>query len=196
MIPLLLVRHGPTQWNAEGRIQGHTDVRLSDAGRAEVARWSLPEEFHDYGWSVSPLQRALETARLLGVAHARPDPRLMEMSWGQWEGCTRAELRARHGVHAVENEARGLDFCPPGGESPRGVRARLMDWIVDVAAHGRPAGAVTHKGVITTAMALATGWDLTSKRPHRLDWSSAHLFGLDADGTLTIRRLNIGLADS
>lgn len=196
MIPLLLIRHGPTQWNVEGRIQGHTDLCLSEAGRAQVALWSLPEEFRQYDWAVSPLRRAMETARLLGVDHARPDPRLMEMSWGQWEGYTRSELRARHAADLGENERRGLDFCPPGGESARGVRARLEDWITDVRARGRPVGAVTHKGVITAALALATDWDLISKRPYRLDWSSAHLFGLHADGTLTIQRLNIVLAQS
>lgn len=194
MIPVLLIRHGPTQWNVEGRMQGHTDVSLSAAGRSEVSGWSLPHEFHNYDWAVSPLRRATETADLLGITNAQPEPRLKEMSWGEWEGYTRAALRKRHGASVVQNEARGIDFRPTGGESVRDVRARFNDWLDEIATRGRPTGAVTHKGVIMVALALATGWDLTSKRPHRLDWSSAHLFSLHVNGSLEIQRLNIALA--
>lgn len=193
MTPLLLIRHGRTGWNAEGRIQGQADIALSADGRAEVARWSVPREFRDYDWVASPLARAMETARLLGVADTHLDPRLMEMNWGEWEGRTLAELRAANGVSMANNEARGLDFRPPGGESPRAVQMRFSEWIADVAARGRPVAAITHKGVIRAALAIATGWDMASKPPHRLDWSRAHLFRVDGDGGLMVDRLNITL---
>ena len=50
MINVLLIRHGPTDWNVKGRIQGHTDVSLSTHGRAQVSRWSVPAEFRQYLW--------------------------------------------------------------------------------------------------------------------------------------------------
>jgi len=65
------------------------------------------------------------------------------------------------------NEARGLDFRPDGGESPRKVRARLESLLADLAA-GPDAILVTHKGVIRAAVSLATGWDMTAKPPLRL----------------------------
>lgn len=193
MIPILLIRHGPTEWSVKGRIQGHTDVSLGEIGRTEVARWSVPQEFRGYDWVASPLARAMETAHLLGARDACPEPRLMEMNWGRWEGRTLAGLRAANGQDMTSNEARGLDFCPPGGETPRTVQARFRDWVADVVTRGRPVAAVTHKGVIRAALAIATGWDMTSKPPHRLDWSSAHLFQVGGDGGLTVDRMNITL---
>lgn len=195
MIPVLLIRHGPTAWTVQGRIQGHRDVCLSEAGRVEVGRWRLPHEFREYDWVASPLARAVETAQLLGAVDLCADPRLAEMSWGQWEGYTQAEIRAANAVAAAENEADGLDFTPPGGESPRTVLVRLQDWLADVVRWGRPVIAVTHKGVIWAALAMATGWDMTGKSPHRLDWTSAHLFGIEGDGTLGLQRLNIALVN-
>ncbi|MFQ5937677.1 MAG: histidine phosphatase family protein [Acidiferrobacterales bacterium] len=194
MIPIVLIRHGPTAWNAAQRIQGHTDVSLGEIGRAEVARWSVPEEFQRYDWVASPLARAMETARLLGGGNARPEPRLMEMNWGQWEGYTETERQTANGLGMADSEARGLDFHPPGGESVRTVRARFEDWIGEVTASGQPTVAVTHKGVIRIALSIATGWDMISKSPHRLNWASAHLFQIDGNGSLGIKRLNIGLA--
>lgn len=189
MTPIVLIRHGPTAWNAERRIQGHTDVSLGEIGRAEVARWSVPEESQSYDWVASPLVRAMETARLLGGGNARPEPRLMEMNWGQWEGYTETERHAANGLGMADSEARGLDFHPPGGESVRTVRARFEDWIGEVTASGRP----TVAGVIRIALSIATGWDMISKSPHRLNWASAQLFRIDGNGSLSVERLNIGL---
>ena len=62
-----------------------------------------------------------------------------------------------------------------------------------IAQTGRPTAAVTHKGVIRAVLALATGWDMRDKPPHRLDWSAAHLFRLDASGEPKIARLNVAL---
>jgi broad specificity phosphatase PhoE len=90
-------------------------------------------------------------------------------------------------------EAAGLDLRPPGGESPREVQARVRPLLAEIAQSGRPTAAVTHKGVIRAVLALATGWDMRDKPPHRLDWSAAHLFRLDASGKPRIARLNVAL---
>jgi probable phosphoglycerate mutase len=90
-------------------------------------------------------------------------------------------------------EAAGLDFKPPGGESPRDVQARLAPLLAEIAAGGRPVAAVTHKGVIRAVLALATRWDMHGKPPTRLDWRAIHLFRLDAAGQPSPDRFNLAL---
>lgn len=192
MMRLALLRHGPTEWNAERRLQGRADIPLSPAGRAAVARRRIPPELAGLRWLASPLARARETARLLGI-EAAEEPALIEMDYGAWEGRTLAAIRAAAPVAAAANEARGLDFRPPGGESPRDVQARLSVLARRLLAEGRDTAAVTHKGVIRAALALATGWDMTGRPPLRLDWTAAHLFLLDAAGTWSLERADIPL---
>ena len=91
----------------------------------------------------SPLRRCVETAALLGAPDAAREPRIIEMDWGDWQGESFAALRERLGEEMRENEARGLDFRPPGGESPRLVLARLKPWLKDDRA-GRRADARRH----------------------------------------------------
>lgn len=195
MTRVLFIRHARTAWNQEKRIQGHTDVPLSDAGRAELSGRQLPIPFRRWAVFVSPLSRAVETARLLGLEAAVADPRLMEMHYGAWEGFTRAELRARYGETLGVRTSPGLDFRPHGGESPRELRDRLICWLDQVRSSRSDAVAVTHKGVIRMALAMATGWDLVSKAPARLRWDCAHLFTLPADqaGAIRVADLNMEL---
>lgn len=194
-MPLLaLIRHGPTTWNALRRIQGQTDVPLSERGRAAVAGWRVPDELAGCRWVVSPLQRALETAQLLGLGSPPREPALMEMHWGAWQGENLAELRRRLGAEMRRNEARGLDFQPPGGESRRMLQQRLHAWFRRAAATGQPTAAVTHKGVVHATLALACGWDMSGKPPVRLRWDCAHLFMLDASGLPRVERVNVPLA--
>ena len=194
MTRLALIRHAATAYNEERRMQGGRDVPLSAAGRAAASRWRIPPALAGADWLTSPLARARETARLLGAANAAIEPRLVEMNWGRWEGCTIAELRAGLGAAMAENEALGLDFRPEGGESPREVQARIVPWLAEIAARGRPVCAVTHKGVIRAVFALASGWGMTGKPPARLDWSAAQLFTLAADGAPAVEQLNLALA--
>ena len=138
---MVMIRHAPTAWNAAGRIQGHTDVPLGGDGRRALAGRRLPERFGAYRVHSSPLARAVETAALLGLDAPVLDRRLMEMDWGEWEGSTRAALAAADPAGVARNEAGGPDFRPPGGESPREVQARIVDWARSAAA-GPPPGAM------------------------------------------------------
>jgi probable phosphoglycerate mutase len=165
MTPVLLIRHGPTDWNERGLIQGRADVALSARGRAEVARWRLPAAWAEARLLTSPLRRAYDTAVLLSGRAPSVDARLIEMDWGKWQGRRLAELRAAAPASMAKSEARGLDFRPPGGESPREVCARLRALFAELAADPEPAVAICHKGVIRAALALATGWDMRSRPP-------------------------------
>lgn len=203
MTPLVLIRHGPTAWNAAGRIQGHSDQPLSPAGRRAVMAWCLPADLagaaiRDWRLLSSPLRRARETAALLWPDLA-PDalesaPALIEMGWGAWEGRRLAALRREGGAAVAAEEARGLDFRPPGGESPRIVQRRLTPFLAGLACVGRPSAAVTHKGVIRAIYALASGWDMTGEAPDKLGDACLHRFRLDAAGRPEIDRLNVPLA--
>jgi broad specificity phosphatase PhoE len=139
----------------------------------------------------SPLSRCVQTAALLGASDATREPRIIEMDWGEWEGRTLAELREELGDAMTQNEARGLDFRPPGGESPRAVIERIKPWLREVAAAGVPTLAITHRGVIRAILAEASGWDMRGKPPAKLDWRAVHFFMLDAQGKPSVERLNV-----
>src|SRR5258708_26648010 len=188
-----VLRHGPTEWSGAHRLQGRSDLPLSPAGRDGVARWRVPPELAGWQWLTSPLRRATETAELLGLVQARRESRLIELAWGAWEGSTLAELDRIPEAALAERAAAGLEFQPPGGESPREVQARLLPLLAEIAHIGRPTGAITHKGVIRAVFALASGWDMLGKPPARLDWQSPHLFPLDADGPPAVDRLHLPL---
>ncbi len=194
MTPLAVLRHGPTEWNRVGRMQGRRDMPLADDAAAELAQRVLPPRFADWDVVSSPLVRAAETASLITSRVVPIDPRLIETDWGQWEGRTHAELEAQFGAEFTAAASRGLDFQPPGGESPRMVQARLKRWLAERAALGRPTVAVVHKGIITALLSLATGWPLLGRPPIKLDWACLHVFGLAGDGTLELVEPNVPLA--
>ena len=189
---LLVIRHGPTDWNEAGLIQGHTDRLLSEGGREQIRAARLPAGWADAQCLSSPLSRATETAILLGL-DPTPEPRLIEMAWGEWEGKTLAALRGELGAAMEENEAKGLDFRPPGGESPRDVQGRLRPLLRGL--RGRTVF-VTHKGVLRALYALATGWTMTGKAPQKLLDGRAHAFAVAADGLPSLVEVNIPLEPS
>jgi probable phosphoglycerate mutase len=188
MTLVALLRHGDTAWSAEGRIQGRRDVPLSAAGRAALVDFRLPAQCRQMRVITSPLSRCTETAALIGAANAARDERLLEMSWGEWEGRVLAELRGELGEAMQANEARGWDFRPAGGESPREVLARVRGWLRQC---DGPTLAVTHRGVIRAIFAAATGWDMRGVPPAKLDWRAVHLFRVATGGEPAVEALNV-----
>jgi broad specificity phosphatase PhoE len=186
MTRLALLRHADTAWSAAGRIQGRVDLPL-----LKNISISLPDACRDMRVVTSPLGRCVETAALLGAAGAEREPRIIEMDWGAWQGETLQDLRARMPEAMRDNEARGLDFLPPEGESPRMVLARLKTWLSEIGSKGVPTLAVTHRGVIRVILAEACGWDMRGPPPAKLDWQAVHLFLLDAGGKPSVDRLNV-----
>ena len=154
---LYYVRHGETDFNAEQRLQGRQDTLLNARGRSQARECGelLRELFardnrsaHDFHYVASPLQRARETMEILRPPLGLPvepyetDNRLMEISYGAWEGLTLPEIDARMPGMLAERESDKWDFSPPGGESYRELTARIGDWYASlkqdtvVAAHG------------------------------------------------------------
>ncbi len=191
---IALVRHGPTEWNEEGRIQGRLDMPLSAAGRAKMAALAPPKSFENVRAFSSPLSRARETAELLGLRNVTLDARLSEHNWGQWEGLTRAEILAHDGDDAFERAGKGIDFTPLGGERTADLLARVRAFLVDVAAEDSPAIAVAHRGVLRSAYAIATGWQMLTPMPDELDLSKALVLEVGRGGDIAIAALNVELA--
>lgn len=183
---LALLRHGVTEWNRQGRIQGRTDIPLDEEGRRRLDGLSLPEEWRAAALHASPLSRAVETAERLGGGRTvRRDPRLAEMGWGDWEGRRGVDLRADPQSGYRDLEEWGWDFRPPGGESPAEVRERLSGWLADLARMAEPAHlAVTHVGVIRVLLAMAWGWPFRGAPPFRVKRDRLYALALDPDGTL------------
>jgi probable phosphoglycerate mutase len=162
---LYLIRHGQTDWNAEGRLQGGKDIPLNDIGRVqagEAARrlMSLRPDFSDLAYVASPMSRAQETMTLLrrelGLhEHVfRTDQRLREITFGEWEGQTWAEIVARLPDAARARAADKWHFVPPGGESYAMLAERVRPWFD---ALERDTVAVAHGGIARALMVLAAG---------------------------------------
>ena len=147
MTTLLLVRHGETDWNAEGRLQGHTDRPLSDYGQRQARELAdeLAGEPLDAIYA-SDLERARETAEIVGERLGLPvtvDPELREKDWGTWEGLTPAE---RDSVELV-------------GESTEAHQERILRALERIAER-HPGGrvlVVTHGGSMRRVQTAALG---------------------------------------
>jgi broad specificity phosphatase PhoE len=166
---LYFVRHGETDWNLERRLQGQHDIPLNALGRTQAQRCGAilhdllagsgrPADEYDY--LSSPLGRARETMELMRAAlgldpgRYRTDARLMEMSFGRWEGFTFAELQAREANALAARERDKWGFVLPGGESYAQLEVRVRAWYESVeretvvSAHGGVCRAlIAHLGV-------------------------------------------------
>jgi probable phosphoglycerate mutase len=142
------VRHGLTDWNVQGRLQGQHDIPLNREGRAQAVRCgellrdlfardgSKPE---DFGYVSSPLVRASETMELvratLGLERTGygVDRRLAEIAFGQWEGFTLEDVLARDKDVIAKRDADKWNFLPPEGESYEQVAKRVGAWFDSLA---------------------------------------------------------------
>ena len=166
---LYYVRHGQTDWNFERRLQGQHDIPLNALGRTQAAQCGriLRDLFArdgrkpgDFDYCASPLGRARVTMELLRAEldldpeAYRTDLRLMEMSFGRWEGFTVDELRKREAPALAARDRDKWNFALPGGESYAQLMVRVRGWYETierdtvVAAHGGVARAlIGHLGI-------------------------------------------------
>ncbi len=149
---ILLARHGETQWNRDGRFQGHADPPLNDVGRDQAAE--LAESLARRSLAAlytSDLRRAAETAELVGRRIGLavvPHPGLREIDVGSWSGLTREEIIERFPSewHAwARGEDRGHD-----GERRDAFGRRVMGALVEIADRypGQSIAVVAHGGVV------------------------------------------------
>lgn len=163
MIRLLLVRHGETDWNGAGRLQGRLDVALSERGRAQ-ARALQPAlaTFTPSFVVTSALRRTAETAEELATSPDRADHRLDEAHLGRWEGEYSARLQDAAPEEYTAWRA-GL-LRPPGGESFEELTERVVEGISDAVQEAASGGhrsllVVTHGGPVRALLRRAVGLD-------------------------------------
>jgi len=178
MIRLALLRHGHTQWNREGRVQGRSDIALDDEARMQLAALCLPPPWDRAALWSSPLVRAADTAKLVADRAPRTDPALIEMNWGAWEGRIAAELRADPTCDHRDIETWGWNYTPPEGESPAALRERLVPWAQSLTAD---TVAVCHIGVMRVLMAHASGWNFDGPAPFAVKRNRLFLIEIDAE---------------
>lgn len=164
-VPLIAIRHGQTDWNAEGRLQGQRDIPLNDTGRAQAVRngqtlAGLITDPDDWDFISSPLGRTLETMQIVRAqldldAHAfSRDAAIVEASFGAWEGFTMDELKQRDRAAYRARKDDRWGAVPPGGESYAMVGIRVGAWLETLT---RPTVAVCHGGVIRVLRAIVEG---------------------------------------
>ena len=175
MTRLILIRHGETDWNAEGRWQGHADVPLNSRGHAqaeETAR-SLAGEKIDAIY-VSDLRRTEQTAEPLARAQGlevRVDRRLREIDQGEWQGLLISEIQSRYADEFRRRRENPLEVAPPGGETALQVRERVLAAVQDIlSAHpGQTVAIVSHGFALAVIRAYFQGvpigkvWELVPK---------------------------------
>jgi len=172
--PLIyVVRHGQTDWNAEGRFQGSRDIPINEIGRYQadsngtVLQSLLGDAAKDFEFVSSPLGRARETMERIRIRLELPpgdyqtDDRLIEVSFGDWEGHTLKELEAGENaaqMRTAERRAGKWDFLPPGdhAESYQILAWRVAAWHGSVT---RPTVCVCHGGIIRALFHLVGGME-------------------------------------
>ena len=150
---IYLIRHGRTEFNAEGRYQGHCDSALTPLGREQAAAngallKTLIGDPTGWRFESSPLGRAMDTANIIaaeaGLGAPIPEPRLREISMGGWDGLTEEEI-SHLDPEAVRGATRyDIFFRAPDGEGLETLTARLKSWLDEAIADGRPRIAVSH----------------------------------------------------
>ena len=169
-----VIRHGETEWNLDGRWQGHTDVPLNEVGRTQARR--LADRMRAGGPRFaaiysSDLQRAWETACTLGAAidlQPQPLPALREIDVGRWSGMDSAQVRALDGDTYARIQS-GEDLARGGGERFLDLYNRAVAAIEQLAAQcaGATLAIVTHGGVVR-ALLLHAARDKQGVNPYRI----------------------------
>ncbi|MEO6294692.1 MAG: histidine phosphatase family protein [Candidatus Limnocylindria bacterium] len=178
---LVLVRHGVTDWNREGRWQGQLDPPLSESGRREAGRVAQriggDPELRPGRIVSSTLARSVETARIIGQGigvDVQGEPRLMEIGAGEWEGRTHAELETDDGDRYRVWRASGGIGQPPGGEPIEAATRRVVELLGELAAADEaPTMLVSHGGTLRIVARVL--FDLGGDRTRALDVDNASI---------------------
>ena len=174
---LMLVRHGESTYNAEGRIQGQEDAPLSARGRAQAER--VAERLRAYQFDAcyaSDLSRAADTAR--AIMHHHPDVPFMfttllrEIKFGVFEGKVMPEIEQSYPDEYAQWMENRRGFTPPGAESVEELHARagrVLAWLRD---RGREDGTllvVAHGGIFISVVAQALGLPMEERYRFHFD---------------------------
>lgn len=196
---LLLIRHGETDWNAVGRIQGEIDIPLNAHGREQAQRLAAALAARDGIARIysSDLARALETARILGRAtHASviTNPALRERRFGAFQGRTFPDIRVSDPAASERWRRRDPSWAPPGGETLLEFRDRIVPAVAALARQnaGQQIAVVAHGGVLDVLYRAATGQELELARAWKIPNAAVNRVLWTADSGFTL----VGWADT
>lgn len=195
---VMVVRHGETEWNTEGRRQGHLDSTLTAKGRAQAE--ALAQRFTPESCSAiysSDLGRAYETAKVIAEKTGHEvvaDARLRERNLGIFQGLDGDEIRARYPREYEEHRNGGADHAVPEGESFRQQTRRNMACLEELAKRhtGQIIMVVTHGGVLSALFRHTL--DISLDAPRRFSFKNASvntfrfqdgIWGLETWGDVT-----------
>jgi probable phosphoglycerate mutase len=192
MTTLILVRHGETDWNRDGRWQGHADAPLNERGR-EQARTLADELAGEHVGAVysSDLSRARETAAIIAERLGREvslDARLREVHVGRWSGLTMEEIETRFPGDVARWRASAADHAFGDGETYAAMSQRVVAAVEEIAARhvGEQIVVVLHGGPIRALLAHAAGITYDEQRRRRAHLSNCGYVRIGArDGALT-----------
>ncbi len=182
MLKLYLIRHGETDWNADGRIQGHSDIELNARGLEQARRLAarMPDEGDFAALYASPLKRAYRTGEMIGSALNLPvtsDARLLERSLGQLEGLTLNDIKEKFpDVHRAWHDGGTRPFIV-GEEAREDFVKRVQEFIKDIRAKHRDGRvlAITHGGTINMLLMVALDLDIERPLPFYIDNASINV---------------------
>ena len=196
---ILLLRHGETDWNLQGRCQGVADIDLNDTGRQqarEIAAALSAEKIHAI--YSSDLKRAIQTAEIIGGAHrleVAVDCDFRELDHGAFEGLTFADIRTSYPDFLERWRSAPADLVVPGGERLVDVEKRAWKGIERVV-QGHPANAtvvvVSHNFPILTVLCRITGTPLNDYRAFRVAPCELHSISYDSKAGWSILQLGGG----
>ncbi len=184
---IFIARHGETEWNSQGRIQGHTDISLSETGRQQAQ--ALAERLADTHFHCaysSDLSRTNETARIiLGDREVpqQPTPMLREYHKGVFEGLTVREYQQRYPEMYEASLVKDLDFAPTGGETIRQASARLAQFVADLRERhpNDDVLVVGHGGTLRSCIVAMMGLPLEANWKFIMDNCALSIFDLYPD---------------
>jgi probable phosphoglycerate mutase len=189
---ILAIRHGQTAWNADSRIQGHTDIELDALGhwQAERLALALGDEQLDVLYS-SDLARARQTAAPLAARKKlalRIDPGLRERGFGEFEGLSFKQIEQRWPEQAAAWRQRDPDFGARGGEVLRDFRERVVAAVTRLAQshRGQSIALVTHGGVLDLLYREATRVALDAPRTWQLSNAGINRLLSNAEGLFLV----------
>jgi probable phosphoglycerate mutase len=198
MTEILLIRHGETLWNQQGRMQGQNDSPLTPTGLEQARK--LARRLKDVAFTAlysSDLGRAHQTARCIADATGHDiiaDQGLRERSFGIFEGLTNAEIRVRHPGDYAIFARRDAEYVVPGGESASAFRRRVVQTLEAIAArHGGETITVVSHGLVLDALyRTASGMSYEVQRGFPLLNCSVNTFRRGPEGWLAVTMCDVG----
>jgi broad specificity phosphatase PhoE len=190
---LILIRHGETIWNKDGRVQGLSDIELSDVGLNQAHKLALSiQDINIKSIYSSPMKRAYQTAQIINEIHNAPiylEPGLMEMDQGDFEGLTFKEIKACEKDFLQQWIQDAAAVTMPNGESLAGLQKRAWSVVANIIDKNENALIVSHNFTIAAILCKIQGISLSQFRKVCVGTASKTMVSLQ-NGSASIDVLN------